>query len=136
MLTNKQLADVAFDGLLPYLKEKFSNQEFESISQIVQRMTGHEIQQYEPRRNYQRRVNYAGYGSDCESDEGEDVGLAEWVKNNKKPISVPFAMKEPERFGFDITKADKIFDMLLREGLLKLSAYHRIPSEEELKKMV
>jgi len=135
MLTDKQLAEVAFDGLLPYLKEKFANQEFESISQIVQRISGHENRQYEPRRNYQKWINDTGCGSDFESDGGEEIGLAEWVKN-KKPISVPFAKKEPEKFGFDITKADKIFDMLLKEGLLKLSAYHRIPSEEELKTMV
>ena len=43
--------------------------------------------------------------------------------------------KEPESYGFDITKADKIFDLLLSEGLIKLKAYHKIPSEEELQNM-
>ena len=38
-------------------------------------------------------------------------------------------------YGFDITKADKIFDLLLSEGLIKLKPYHKIPSEEELKNM-
>ena len=40
-----------------------------------------------------------------------------------------------ESFGFDITKADKIFDLLLSEGLIKLKPYHKIPSEEDLKNM-
>ena len=40
-----------------------------------------------------------------------------------------------ESYGFDITKADKIFDLLLSEGLIKLKPYHKIPSEEELKHM-
>ena len=44
------------------------------------------------------------------------VGLAEWVQNNKKPILCPFGKKEPEKFRFDITKVDKIFDLLLSEG--------------------
>jgi hypothetical protein len=43
------------------------------------------------------------------------VGLVEWVKG-KKIVSRPFGKKEPEKFGFDITKADKIFDLLLQQG--------------------
>jgi len=43
--------------------------------------------------------------------------------------------KEPEKYGFDITKADKIFDLLLSEGQIKLKPYHKIPSAEELKNM-
>jgi hypothetical protein len=41
------------------------------------------------------------------------IGLAEWVRG-KKTVSSPFGKKEPERFGFDITKADRIFDLLLQ----------------------
>ena len=36
------------------------------------------------------------------------VESAEWVQNNKKLISCPFYNKEPKKYGFDITKADKI----------------------------
>jgi hypothetical protein len=62
------------------------------------------------------------------------IGLAEWVKG-KKTVSYTFGKKEPEKFGFDITKADKIFDMLLQQGQIKLSQFHTIPSAEELKRM-
>jgi hypothetical protein len=58
----------------------------------------------------------------------------EWVKG-KKTVSCPFGKKEPEKFGFDITKADKIFDLLLQQGQIKLSQFHTIPSAEELKRM-
>jgi len=50
-----------------------------------------------------------------DSDEEPVIGLAEWVKN-KKSMSCPFGQKEPEKFAFDITKADRIFDFLLQEG--------------------
>ena len=60
--------------------------------------------------------------------------MAEWVKT-KKPVSCPYGKREPEKFGFDITKADKIFDLLLAEGQLRLQPHHKIPSAEELKKM-
>ena len=44
-----------------------------------------------------------------------------------------FGNKEPEKYGFDITKADKIFDLLLLEGQIKLKPYHKIPTDQELK---
>jgi len=58
-----------------------------------------------------------------DSDEEPVIGLAEWVKN-KKPMSCRFGHKEPEKFAFDITKADRIFDFLLQEGQIKLSPNH------------
>ena len=61
------------------------------------------------------------------------VGSAEWVQNNKKPISCPFGNKEPKKYGFDITKADKIFDLLLSECQIKLKPYHKILTDRELK---
>ena len=48
-------------------------------------------------------------------------------------MTCPFGKKEPESYRFDITKADKIFDLLLSEGLIKLKPHHKIPSEDELK---
>jgi len=50
-------------------------------------------------------------------------------------MSCPFRHKEPEKFAFDMTKADRIFDFLLQEGQIKLSPNHVIPSVEELKKL-
>ena len=54
---------------------------------------------------------------------------------NKKPMSCPFGHKEPEKFAFDITKADRIFHFLLQEGQIKLSPNHMISLAEELKKI-
>ena len=48
----------------------------------------------------------------------------------KKLISCPFGNKEPKKYGFDITKADKIFDLLLSEGQIKLKPYHKIPTDQ------
>jgi len=57
-------------------------------------------------------VSFVDEAEDSDSNEESVIGLAEWVKN-KKPISCPFGQKEPEKFTFDITKADRIFDLLL-----------------------
>ena len=80
VLSNQQLADVAFQGLLPNVKEKYASQEFDSISQMEHRMTG-EIRPYEQKRNnFQKKVNCVGYSHDSNSDEKEDmVTSAKWV---------------------------------------------------------
>jgi ribosome maturation protein Sdo1 len=41
---------------------------------------------------------------------------------------------DADKFDFDVTKADRIFDMLLEKGHIKLTANHKMPSAEELKK--
>ena len=48
------------------------------------------------------------YLDSFDSDDDQMVGSAKWVQNSKKPISYPFGNKEPEKYGFDVTKADKM----------------------------
>jgi hypothetical protein len=57
------------------------------------------------------------------------------VGQRQKAVSCPFGKKDPEKFSFDITEADKIFDLLLQKGQIKLSQFHTISSVEELKRM-
>lgn len=87
-LSDGQLAELAFQGLLPAIKEKFPSQEFESLGQLVQKISAHESRFQETRKErYQRRIaNVQSYSSD--SDEEMEVGLAEWTWN-KKPVSCP-----------------------------------------------
>jgi len=40
----------------------------------------------------------------------------------------------PDRYDLDVTKADKIFKLLLQQGQIQLSPNHTIPSAEELKR--
>ena len=51
--------------------------------------------------------------SDYDADKYE-VGLAKWTKN-KKTVLCPWVNKESpgERYDFDVSKADKIFKLLL-----------------------
>jgi hypothetical protein len=39
VLDDRQLADLAFQGLLPHLKDRYASQEFESQSHLVQRIS-------------------------------------------------------------------------------------------------
>ena len=47
-------------------------------------------------------LTLSGDSSDFEDE--TEMGLAEWTKK-REPISCPFAKKEKEKFGFDVTKA-------------------------------
>ena len=134
VLDDEQLADLAFQGLLPHIKDKYAYQEFESLSHLVQRISDQDINAFEPRKAWNKKVSFVDEATSSDSDEEPVIGLAEWVKN-KKPMSCPFVHKELEKFAFDTTKADRIFDFLLQEGQIKLSPNHVIPSVEELKKI-
>jgi hypothetical protein len=74
------------------------------------------------------------YGSDDEKDDSE-IAAAEWVRS-KKVISCQWVKspRKEKKYDFNITKADKIFDLLLREKQIQLPAGHTIPSAEELGK--
>ncbi len=135
-LTDSQLADLAFQGLIAPIKEKFSSQDFESLSHLAQKVTLHKHRFAEAKKNF-KKINHVYpymYDSDDEEDDSE-VAAAEWVKS-KKVVPCPWVRSsgKEEKFDFDITKADKIFDLLLREKQIQLLAGHVIPSAEELGK--
>lgn len=75
-------------------------------------------------------MNFIGDSSN--SEPGTEISVAEWAKS-KKPVLCPFAKKEVESYGYNVTKDDRIFDMLLDEGQLKLPFIHVIPLISELK---
>ncbi|RLM75595.1 uncharacterized protein C2845_PM15G01660 [Panicum miliaceum] len=112
-LSDGQLAELTFQGLLPHIREKFSSQEFESLSHLAIKLANVDVRAHDTGKNmFQKNVNYVGDSSDSENE--AEIGVAEWVKT-KKLISCLFAKKEAESYGFDITKADRIFDLLLQE---------------------
>jgi len=50
VLDDRQLTDLAFQGLLPHIKDKYASQEFESLSHLVQRISDQDIKTYEPKK--------------------------------------------------------------------------------------
>ena len=78
----------------------------------MQRISDQDVKPFEPKRAWNKKVSFVDEVTSLDSDEEPLIGLAEWVKN-KKLMSYPFGHKEPEKFAFDITKADMVFDFLL-----------------------
>ena len=106
---------MAFQELLPHIKDKYASQEYESLSHLVQMISDLGIKAFEPRKASNKKVSFVDQAMSSDLDEEPVIGLAEWVKN-KRLMSYPFGQKEPEKFAFDITKVDRIFDFLLQEG--------------------
>jgi hypothetical protein len=127
---------LAFQGLLTPIKEKFATCEFESLSQLLHWVSAHERCFQEQRANRLKKlIALVQWASDDEEEaNGFDIGLAEWTRN-KQTVQCPWVKEVSERrqYGFDMNKADQIFDLLLKEKQIKLLVEHVIPSAEELR---
>nr|ABA97892.1 retrotransposon protein, putative, unclassified [Oryza sativa Japonica Group] len=84
-LTDAQLADLAFQGMIAPIREKFSSEDFDSLSHLIQKVTLHEHRSAEVRKS-SKRVNHVCpymYGSDDDEDDPE-IAAAKWLA--KQPI--------------------------------------------------
>jgi len=50
VLDDRQLANLAFQGLLPHIRDKYASQDFESLSHLVQRISDQDIKAFEPKK--------------------------------------------------------------------------------------
>ena len=142
-ISDRDLADLAFAGLLDFHKAKLEGQEFLDVSQVLQKALANESRAKEARDSQKsnekpnRSVYVLGCDSNCLDDEGKDVYTAEFVwSSNDKPCACgslkPIPKYRQERFTFDISKCETIFYELYKNGYIKIS--HVISPLEELKR--
>lgn len=141
-ISDRDLADLAFSGLLEFHKEKLEGQEFLDVSQVLQKALANESRGKESRNSQKasEKSNRPVFAFDCNSDDEEkDVYSADFVWSSKDKPSTCSSLRptnkyqqDDMKFTFDVTKCDRIFDDLLKIGKIKLS--HTIPPLEELKK--
>ena len=140
-IAEKDLADLAFKGLRSHIKERLEGYDFFTITQVHQRALAIESRSKEPQesqRHHRSSVHTLECNSNCSDDESNDVYAAEfaWPSQAKpftcsalKPIQ---KNRQDERFTFDVSKCERIFDELYRIGYVKMS--HTLPPPEELKR--
>jgi hypothetical protein len=148
-ISDKDLADLAYLGLTPHLKENLESHAFSDVSQVLLRTLDCESQAKESRSfprsrekpKNERHANMVEYSSESSDDEGADMCVAEWSWGSKsKPFvcsSLNLASKcrqDKMCYTFDRAMCDRIFDYLLQEKQIKLPCGHVIPSSEQLKK--
>ena len=136
------MADLAYNSLHSYLKEKLDGFEFITVNHLQMRAIGLEFKfknakdTFKPHRS---NTHVVDHDSDCSDDEGKEVYAAEFVWPSKAKPSSCASLKPTQKnrqhevkFTFDVSKCDQFFDELLKNGNIRLS--HAIPSAEELKR--
>jgi hypothetical protein len=80
--------------------------------------------------------NEAIYDEDDDEDYSDEIAAAEWNWGKKLiVVSSPWGKETGGTYDFDVSKSDRLFDFLLKEGRIKLPPNHvPIPPEERKNK--
>jgi hypothetical protein len=134
-LPDDQLADMAVAGMLPAIREKLFGMEFDNLGQLSHRLSLMSNQAYCFKKDsrcakhsdiadiYNQFLKRADQGE--EFDDEEEIAAAEMVWG-KEPLTVnQICVKQAKStYDFDVTKADKLFEFLVKEGRIKLPEGH------------
>jgi hypothetical protein len=146
-IAEKDLTDVAFAGLTPYLRDKLDEQEFFDTNQLLQRALPYEnctkSSRFGDNANKDKEKHHVNFvDEEADDEEGNEICIAEWVeKPGDKPILCSFlkpnrGQRQEMRYTFDVSKCDCLFDLLLWGGVIQLTEGHIIPSADILAKKI
>jgi hypothetical protein len=134
-LLDGQLADMAVAGMLPAIREKLFGMEFDNLGQLSHRLSLMSNQAYGFKKDsrfakhsditdiYNQFLERADQGE--EFDDEEEIAAAKMVWG-KEPLTVNqrWVKKAKGTYDFDVTKVDKLFEFLVKEGRIKLPEGH------------
>jgi hypothetical protein len=134
-ILDDQLAGMAVAGMLPAIREKLFGMEFDNLSQLSHRLSLMSNQAYGFKKDsrfvkhsaivdiYDQFLERADQGE--EYDDEEKIVAAEIVWG-KEPLTVNkrWIKQAKGTYYFDVTKADKLFEFLVKEGRIKLPDGH------------
>jgi hypothetical protein len=148
-IAEKDLADLAFLGLLTHIKDKLEGQQCSDLNQVLQKALAQEnrakdvkqFSRFKDNANKEKEdhiINVVDYDNASAREYDLDICVAEWVQESEsKPFAcsalTPTPVKKKEiKYTFDVSKCDRIFDMLLQEKIIRVRKGHVIPPLEEL----
>jgi hypothetical protein len=128
-IVEKDLADLAFAGLTPYLRDKLDEQEFFDTNQLLQHALPYKNQakssRFRDSANKDKKKHHVNFvDEETDDEEGNKIYVAESVeKSGDKPIPCSFlkpngGRREEIRYTFDVSKCDCLFDLLLQGGVI------------------
>jgi hypothetical protein len=146
-IEEKDLAELAFTGLSLAPRDKMDGLDFTDLNQVLQRAMLYENRAKESR-SYNRfkeisskekpKVNCVDEAS--LDEEESEICVVEWVDIPRdKLLACSFlrpslGKKEEVKFTFDVTKCDKLFDVLLQNKIIRLSEGHVVPPPGQMAK--
>ncbi|KAK1646689.1 hypothetical protein QYE76_064494 [Lolium multiflorum] len=135
-LSEKEAVELAVAGLAASFKDLTFQVEYNSLAHMVQRLTLYEQRHPELYQDkFKRAISLVNADEDEDSAEDQEVAVAEWTRT-PVPVSCKWVNPPgpPRGFDFDVSKAEQIFDLLLKEKQLKLPEGHKIPTAQEMNK--
>jgi hypothetical protein len=134
-ILDDQLVGMAVAGMLPTVREKLFGMEFEDLGQLSHRLSLMSNQAYGFKKDsrfvkhndiaeiYNQFLERADQGD--EYDDEEKIAAAEIVWG-KEPVTVNqrWIKQAKGTYDFDVTRADKRFEFLVKEGRIKLPEGH------------
>jgi hypothetical protein len=134
-IPDDQLAGMAVAGMLSAIWEKLFGMEFDDLGQLSHRLSLMSNQAYGFKKDsrfvkhndidniYNQFLERADQGD--EYDDEEEIAAAEIVWG-KEPLTVNqrWIKQAKGTYAFDVTKADKLFDFLVKEGRIRLPEGH------------
>jgi hypothetical protein len=144
-IAEKDLADLAFAYLTPYLGDKLDRQEFSNTNQLMQCVVPYEnhakSSRFRDSANKDKEKHHINFkDEEADDEEGNEICVAEWAeKPRDKPILCSFlkpngGQSEEMRYTFDVSKCDHLFDLLLQGGVIRLTKGDIIPNADILAK--
>jgi hypothetical protein len=140
-IAEKDLADFSFSGLRSHIKERLEGYDFFTITQVHQRALAAESRSKESQerhKHHRPNMHALKCNSDSPDDESEEVYTAEYAWPSKYKSYACSTLKpnhknqQEEKFTFDASKCDRIFDEPYKNGCIKMS--HTLPPLEEIKR--
>jgi hypothetical protein len=100
-IAEKSLADLAFEGLMLYFRDKLDRQEFSDTNQLLQRVLPYEncakSSQFRESTNKDKEKHHINFmdeeadDEEADDEEGDEICVAEWVEQpGDNPISCSF----------------------------------------------
>jgi hypothetical protein len=134
-IPNDQLAGMAVAGMLPAIQEKLFVMEFDDLGQLSHGLSLMSNQAYGFKKDsrfvkhndiadiYNQFLERADQGSDYDDEEEIAVEEIVWGKE-KLTVNQRWIKQAKGTYDFHVTKADKLFDFLVKEGRIKLPEGH------------
>jgi hypothetical protein len=132
-IAEKDLADLAFVDLMPYLRDKLDGHKFSDTNQLLQLVLPYENHaksiQFRDSANKDKEKHHVNFMvAEADDEQGNEICVAEWVeKPGDKPILCSFLkpsggrMDGGDEIHFDMLKCDRLFDLLLWGGVIRLT---------------
>jgi hypothetical protein len=134
-IPDDQLAGMAVAGMLPAIREKLFGMEFDDLGQLSHRLSLMRNQAYGFKKDsrfvkhndiadiYNQFLERVDQGD--EYDDEEEIAAATFVWGEELvTVNQRWIRQTKGTYYFDVTKADKLFEFLMKEGRIKLPEGH------------